>query len=142
MSCCEHHCHLRSSELGEHLGVAGKIIPTGQERGLVDWRSDDSLHDAGLCQLDRALDRSPTQPARHRRIAIRAPAANRLIDLDAAVVCPHDHQIRTLANPWIGERLVDYFRADAARIARSDGQPDGHSLQPQRHVGVLSQVVE
>jgi len=42
----EHHRHARPGEMGEHLGVAGKVVSAGEKRRLVDWRGDDACDSA------------------------------------------------------------------------------------------------
>jgi hypothetical protein len=117
----QHHRDFGAGKLGKHLGVTGITVAAGKKGELVDGRSDNSLHQSLVGELHRTLDRQAAEATGCGHVTIFGPPADGLVNLDAGAARTDDHKLRALADSGIGERFVDYFRPDPARIARGYG---------------------
>jgi len=138
----QHHRHPRSSELGEHLCMAGVVVAAREQRRLVDRRGDDAIDVSVHRQLHRPLDGEAAQLSRGRHAHLCPPVANRFLDFDSCASSANDYDVKAPGDPGVGERFHYYLRANSAGIADGHGEASLHALHPDRHVGLLAQIVE
>jgi hypothetical protein len=111
--------------------VSRIIVAAGQQRGLVDRRSDNAVDLSSHRHFHRALDREARQLSRKLSVAADGPTTDRFSDIDTRSLRPHDHNVTALADQLVSERFGDDLRPNPAGI------PDGHG-KTRFHAYILS----
>jgi hypothetical protein len=126
----EHHRHPGAGELCQHLGVAGKIVTAGVQRGFIDWRCHNALDLALHRHFHGALNGETAQLSGAGGAGAFSPCPDRLGDGSAGSIRTDHHNVAALANPWVSERFDDYLWSNPAGIPDGHGKTHFHFLHP------------
>jgi hypothetical protein len=118
-------------KLGEHLGVTGKIVATGEQSGLIYRRGDDAVDVTGRRKRHGALDGETTEPSADSGGVSWQPRANHFINWCAGSAGTDHHNVTALADLLVSERLGNDLRSNPAGITHGHGKTCFHQLQPE-----------
>jgi len=118
-------------KLGEHLGVTGKIVATGEQGGLIYRRGDDAVDVTRGCQRNGALDGETTESSADGCAVSGRPGSYHLINRCGSSGRTDHHNVTALADLLVSERLGNDLWSNPAGITHGHGKTCSHLLQPE-----------
>ena len=118
----EHHRRFPTRQVGEQLGVAGRVVAAKQQRMLVERRRDNAAHGARLRQLHCAHHSIAGEFAGQRLGTAWCPGPDRFLHIHFRAAWANDQQVAVITDLVVVEHRLHQLRSDAARIAQGDSE--------------------